>query len=105
MHMMQFLAEDLREQMAALGYRTVDQMVGHGEHLKPRYVPYGKAKTLNYDRMLGKTVPIARKKPIHLSRNMTGRIWIGLLKPVLNSKMPPRLIYRLIMWIGRLERA
>ncbi len=62
MHMMQFLAEDLREQMAALGYRTVDQMVGHGEHLKPRYVPYGKAKTLNYDRMLGKTVPIARKK-------------------------------------------
>lgn len=62
MHMMQFLAEDLREQMAALGYRTVDQMVGHGEHLKPRYVPYGKAKTLNYDRMLGKTIPIARKK-------------------------------------------
>lgn len=46
-HMMQFLAEDLREQMAALGYRTVDQMVGHGEHLKPRYVPFGKAKTLN----------------------------------------------------------
>lgn len=62
MHMMQFLAEDLREQMAALGYRTVDQMVGHGEHLKPRYVPYGKAKTLNYDRMLGKTIPITRKK-------------------------------------------
>lgn len=61
-HMMQFLAEDLREQMAALGYRTVDQMVGHGEHLKPRYVPFGKAKTLNYDRMLGKTIPIERKK-------------------------------------------
>ncbi|MGO2944622.1 MAG: glutamate synthase large subunit [Lacticaseibacillus paracasei] len=62
MHMMQFLAENLREQMAALGYRTVDQMVGHGEHLKPRYVPFGKAKTLNYDRMLGKTIPIERKK-------------------------------------------
>lgn len=61
-HMMQFLAEDLREQMAALGYRTVDQMVGHGEHLKPRYVPFWKAKTLNYDRMLGKTIPIERKK-------------------------------------------
>ncbi|MEN3114392.1 glutamate synthase large subunit [Lacticaseibacillus paracasei] len=61
-HMMQFLAENLREQMAALGYRTVDQMVGHGEHLKPRYVPFGKAKTLNYDRMLGKTIPIERKK-------------------------------------------
>ncbi|EHL99763.1 putative glutamate synthase [NADPH], large subunit [Lentilactobacillus parafarraginis F0439] len=61
-NMMHFLAEDLREQMAALGYRTVDQMVGHGEHLKPRYVPSGKSKTLNYDRMINKTITIERKK-------------------------------------------
>lgn len=60
-NMMHFLAEDLREQMAALGYRTVDQMVGHGEHLQPRYVPAGKAKTLNYDRMINKTITIDRK--------------------------------------------
>ncbi len=51
-NMMHFLAEDLREQMAELGYRTVDQMVGHGEHLAPRYVPAGKAKTLDYGRIL-----------------------------------------------------
>lgn len=61
MNMMRFLAQDLREQMAALGYRTVDEMVGHGEHLTPRYVPYGKAKSLNYDRMIGKTITIQRK--------------------------------------------
>lgn len=60
-NMMHFLAQDLREQMAALGYRTVDEMVGHGEHLSPRYVPSGKAKSLNYDKMIGKTITIARK--------------------------------------------
>ncbi|PAK59901.1 glutamate synthase large subunit [Lentilactobacillus kefiri] len=60
-NMMHFLAEDLREQMAELGYRTVDQMVGHGEHLAPRYVPAGKAKTLDYGRILNKTIPIERK--------------------------------------------
>lgn len=61
MNMMRFLAQDLREQMAQLGYRTIDEMVGHGEHLTPRYVPAGKAKTLNYDRMIGKTITIDRK--------------------------------------------
>ncbi len=61
-HMMKFLAQDLREEMAKLGYRTVDEMVGHGEHLSPRYVPSGKAKTLNFDRMLNKAITIQRKK-------------------------------------------
>lgn len=60
-NMMHFLAQDLREQMATLGYRTIDEMVGHGEHLQPRYVPAGKAKTLNYDRIINKTIPIERK--------------------------------------------
>lgn len=60
-NMMTFLAQDLREQMAALGYRTVDEMVGHGEHLHPRYVPSGKAKSLNYDRIINKTITIDRK--------------------------------------------
>ncbi|MFZ2352502.1 glutamate synthase large subunit [Paucilactobacillus nenjiangensis] len=60
-NMMEFLAQDLREQMAELGYRTIDEMVGHGEHLTPRYVPAGKAKTLSYDRMIGKTITIERK--------------------------------------------
>ncbi len=58
---MQFIAEDLREQMAQLGYRTVDEMVGHVEHLVPRFTATGKAKTLDFSRMLGKTYGIERK--------------------------------------------
>lgn len=73
-HMMQFLAEDLREQMAALGYRTVDQMVGHGEHLKPRYVPLGKPKPLTMIGCWAKRFQLNVKRPILSSQSMTGRI-------------------------------
>ncbi len=58
---MEFIAEDLREEMAKLGYRTVDEMVGHVEHLVPRFTATGKAKTLDFSRMLAKTYGIERK--------------------------------------------
>lgn len=59
--MMRFLAEDLREIMAKLGYRTVDEMVGHTEHLKPRFIATGKARHLNFDQILGTTLGLKRK--------------------------------------------
>ncbi|WP_407929210.1 glutamate synthase large subunit [Agrilactobacillus fermenti] len=61
-HMMYFLAENLREIMAKLGYRTIDEMVGHTEHLQPRFIPTGKAKFLNFDRILGQSLGIKRKQ-------------------------------------------
>ncbi|MGN1358897.1 MAG: glutamate synthase-related protein, partial [Kiritimatiellia bacterium] len=36
---MRFIAEDLRKWMAKLGFRTIDEMVGHVECLKPRQLP------------------------------------------------------------------
>ncbi|KRM36625.1 glutamate synthase large subunit [Agrilactobacillus composti DSM 18527 = JCM 14202] len=61
-NMMRFLAEDLREIMAKLGYRTIDEMVGHTEHLKPRFVAKGKARHLNFDKILGASFGIKRKQ-------------------------------------------
>ena len=58
---MMFLAEDLREIMAELGFRTIDEMIGHTEVLKPKFVAKGKAKSLDFSRMLGKTIGIQRK--------------------------------------------
>ncbi|WP_312497761.1 glutamate synthase large subunit [Enterococcus sp.] len=58
---MHFLAEDLRETMAELGFRTIDEMVGHAEVLTPRFVAKGKAKSLDFSRMIGSTIPIERK--------------------------------------------
>ncbi|MCP0886480.1 glutamate synthase large subunit [Ligilactobacillus sp. WILCCON 0076] len=58
---MQFLAQDLREEMAHLGYRTVDELVGHTEHLHARYVAKGKAKSLDFSRILATSIGIQRK--------------------------------------------
>ncbi|QEA53056.1 glutamate synthase large subunit [Loigolactobacillus coryniformis] len=61
MNCMRYLAQDLREQMATLGYRTVDEMVGHTEHLQPKFVAKGKAKSLDFSRILSTSIGIERK--------------------------------------------
>jgi glutamate synthase (NADPH/NADH) large chain len=48
-----FLAEDLRQQMAKLGFRTIDEMVGRVDKLKAREgVKHWKAKHLDLDKIL-----------------------------------------------------
>ncbi len=48
-----FLAEDLREIMAQLGFRTIDEMVGHSEILKTRNdLPFWKLKDLDLSPIL-----------------------------------------------------
>ncbi len=56
---MRFVATELREYMADLGYRTVDEMVGRSEHLEMRRaVDHWKARNLDFSRILFKpTVP------------------------------------------------
>ena len=61
MNMMMFMAEELREYMAELGFRSVDEMVGHSEILKAKFIPKGKAKSLDFSRILGTAYPINRK--------------------------------------------
>jgi glutamate synthase (NADPH/NADH) large chain len=59
--MMMYLAEDLREVMAELGFKTIDEMIGHAECLVPRFVAKGKAKSLDFSNMIGHELGIARK--------------------------------------------
>ncbi|MFW6273567.1 MAG: glutamate synthase large subunit [Halanaerobium sp.] len=50
---MRFMAENLREEMAALGFRTVDEMVGRVDKLKrERAFDHWKAKGLDYSAIL-----------------------------------------------------
>ncbi|GAA5040961.1 glutamate synthase [Marivirga lumbricoides] len=52
-NLFRFLAEDLREIMAQLGFRTIDEMVGHSEVLKVRNdVPHWKLKDLDLSPIL-----------------------------------------------------
>jgi glutamate synthase domain-containing protein 2/glutamate synthase domain-containing protein 3 len=48
-----FVAEETRELMAALGFRTVDEMVGRADVLRPRDTPlHSKARTLDLSALL-----------------------------------------------------
>jgi glutamate synthase (ferredoxin) len=50
---MRFIAEDLREIMASLGFRTVEEMVGRTDRLEPRRaVTHWKAKGLDFSNIL-----------------------------------------------------
>jgi glutamate synthase (NADPH/NADH) large chain len=50
---MRFVAQEVREIMAALGFRTVDEMVGHSERLEMRRaVDHWKAHNLDFSRIL-----------------------------------------------------
>ncbi|HET9598297.1 MAG TPA: glutamate synthase large subunit [Anaeromyxobacteraceae bacterium] len=56
---MRFVAQEVREYMAMLGYRTIDEMVGRSERLEMRRaVDHWKARNLDFSRILFKpTVP------------------------------------------------
>ena len=50
---MRFIAEDLREIMASIGIRTVDEMIGRADRLEPRKaVDHWKAKGLDFSNIL-----------------------------------------------------
>ena len=50
---MRFIAEDLRETMAQLGFRTIDEMVGRTDRLEPRRaISHWKAKGLDFSKIL-----------------------------------------------------
>jgi glutamate synthase (ferredoxin) len=60
---MRFMAENLREEMAALGFRTVDEMVGRVDRLKrERALDHWKAKGLDYSAILHQPQPKEGKK-------------------------------------------
>jgi glutamate synthase (ferredoxin) len=56
---MRFIAQEVREHMAVLGYRTIDEMVGRSERIEMRRaVDHWKARNLDFSRILHKpTVP------------------------------------------------
>ena len=58
---MRFIAQEVREYMAELGFRTIDEMVGRSERLEMRRaVDHWKARNLDFSRILYKpTVPRA----------------------------------------------
>jgi len=68
-----FLAQNLREQMAKLGFRTVDQMVGHSEMLSfEKAINHWKTNGLDYSKILRPPEKIDTI-PLRYMRNTTFR--------------------------------
>ncbi|MEI6667337.1 MAG: glutamate synthase large subunit [Acidobacteriota bacterium] len=95
-HFMRFIAMEVRELMAQLGYRSLEKMVGRSERLEMRRaVDHWKARTLDFSRILWKpTVPRDVKRTFRfpqdhdLDTTLDATTLIPLCRPALESRTP-----------------
>jgi glutamate synthase (ferredoxin) len=95
---MRFIAQEVREHMAELGYRTFDEMVGRSERIEMRRaVDHWKARNLDFSRILFKpTVPkhygrTAQIPQDHgLDRTLDATTLLALAKPAIDDRKPVR---------------
>ena len=95
---MRFVAQEVREHMAELGFRTVEEMVGRSERLEMRRgVDHWKARSLDFSRILFKpTVPrhYGRTQTIAqdhgLEKSLDATTLLALAKPAIEEKKPVR---------------
>jgi glutamate synthase (NADPH/NADH) large chain len=93
-----FVAEEVRELMAALGYRKFDEMVGQRQMLdKTKLVAKGKAEGLDFSRLFYKPEPWVgdgiyhSQKQDHQLENVLDRTFIAEAKEALDSAKHVRL--------------
>lgn len=93
---MRFIAEEVREYMARLGVRTIDELVGHSELLKPRKDISTRASLVDLSRILNNPYVGSKEgfrfdsKQIYnfeLENTMDERILLKKLKPVSGGKL------------------
>ena len=95
---MRFIAQEVREHMAELGFRTIDEMVGRSERLEMRRaVDHWKARNLDFSRILykpkvpknyGRTCQIPQDHG--LDRTLDATTLLELARPAIEEKQPVR---------------
>ncbi len=94
MNFMLFIAEELREIMARLGYRTLDEMIGHADRLKIRenVEVNSRAGSLHLEELLKNIQPIchddAESYDFKLEETQDVAKLLPEFMPYLNSKKP-----------------
>lgn len=90
-NLLRFIAQDLRETMAALGFRSIAEMVGHTECLAQRPVQHWKASCLDLSPMLAQprqnTGPLGctESQDHQLNQSLDATKLLGLCEPALVS--------------------
>ncbi|OFX22723.1 MAG: glutamate synthase subunit alpha [Anaeromyxobacter sp. RBG_16_69_14] len=93
---MRFVAQEVREHMALLGYRTVDEMVGRSERIEMRRaVDHWKARNLDFSRILFKpTVPKHYGRTCYVPQDhglddaLDATTLLELCRPALEARKP-----------------
>ena len=90
MHFMEFIAQELREIMAQLGFHSVDEMVGHSECLKVRTSSNARQNMLDYAAILRKPQPVHFEKKVdpQLNRTVDAKVLIPAFQETLKSGEP-----------------
>ncbi|HSB18473.1 MAG TPA: glutamate synthase large subunit [Anaeromyxobacteraceae bacterium] len=93
---MRFIAQEVREYMALLGYRTIDEMVGRSERVEMRRaVEHWKARNLDFSRILykptvpkhyGRTCQIPQEHGLDESLDAT--VLLELCRPAIENRKP-----------------
>ncbi len=107
---MRFIAEEVRELMAQLGFRTIEEMIGHVERLEPRKaVDHWKSKGLDFSNILyqpdvgpevGRYCQIKQDHGLDKSLDLT--VLLDLCKPAIErgekvvAQMPIRNVNRVV---------
>jgi len=90
---MTFIATEMREIMAQLGFRTVDEMVGHSDLLQMNYAATNwKSKTLDFSNLLyqpdidaNASQTCTTKQDHGLERTLDAKVLLDLCKPALEK--------------------
>ncbi|MGC3997720.1 MAG: glutamate synthase large subunit [Anaeromyxobacter sp.] len=107
---MRFIAQEVREYMAALGFRSIDEMVGRSERIEMRRaVDHWKARNLDFSRILFKpTVPRHYGRTCQipqdhgLDRSLDATTLLDLARPAIEegkqvrATLPIRNIHRVV---------
>ncbi len=92
---MKFVAQDVREYMAKLGFRTIDEMIGRSDKLKQRKVDHWKGKLLDLSPVLykpeapeGVGTRCLIKQDHGLENALDIQTLMDVCEPALNNKKP-----------------
>jgi glutamate synthase (ferredoxin) len=95
-----FVAEEIREYMAKLGFRSMDEMIGHVEKLEVRKaIDHWKAQGLDFSRLLQKShagpgvgIYCSTSQDHGLEKSLDITTLVPLCKPALEEKKPVDII-------------
>jgi len=93
---MRFIAQEVREYMAELGFRTIEEMVGRSERIEMRRaVDHWKARKLDFSRILykptvprhyGRTCQIPQEH--NIDKTLDATTLLALARPAIDGKSP-----------------